>query len=230
MEWFYEQNGQQVGPVSRTEIIRLIVQRRIQPHTLVWAADFGDQWRPAIKAGLIIPLSKRSRNNQTKIEGDHAVAVPSTWAWIFLLVPNSLALLASCIAYSKGYTNISAVPVVFILAIRIVSLVMDRRVLEASGIRPPSLFWFFFHPGYFMMRYERLGRGKALVVGAVIMICLQATMTLVSFPAFQKEYHARMEQMQQQVAPSHEKSPHTVAPQQKEGKTSDHTSEDQMTI
>lgn len=41
MEWFYENNGQQSGPVSREEILRLIMQQRIRPETLVWTPRLG---------------------------------------------------------------------------------------------------------------------------------------------------------------------------------------------
>lgn len=198
MEWFYEQDGQQVGPVSRTEVIRLIVQRRIHPHTLVWTSEFGDQWRPAIKAGLVVPLSGRfwsgAEQGEQGQELKHAAAVSSFWAWIYLLVPNVLAILIQGIAYAKGTEDTPLIAVLFILAIFFVSLVMDRRVLQTAGIKPPSLWWYFFFPGYFIMRRERLGRGRVLIACAVFVFVVRVLASVtVSLPALEKIAHANME-------------------------------------
>ncbi|MXV44805.1 DUF4339 domain-containing protein [Saccharibacter sp. 17.LH.SD] len=186
MEWFYEQDGQQVGPVSRADIIRLIVQRRIQPHTLVWTPEFGDQWRPAIKAGLMISLPGRLRGAMDGRPGPEAwpdgrsiAAVPSLWAWIFLLVPHGLTIIEQVIAYIQGNAQPSYVAQFFIFIIFFMSLSLDRRVLGMAGIRPPSFWWFLFFPGYFVMRRERLGRGKGLVTCSIAMMILVMISTLI---------------------------------------------------
>lgn len=57
MNWFYEENGKIIGPVSRTDIIRLLIQRHIHPHSLVWTEEFGEDWRPVSRSGLIEPMS-----------------------------------------------------------------------------------------------------------------------------------------------------------------------------
>ncbi|WP_018980214.1 DUF4339 domain-containing protein [Saccharibacter floricola] len=213
MEWFYEQNGQQVGPVSRTEVIRLIVQRRIQPHTLVWTPDFGDQWRPAIKAGLMVSLSGRFRHNnaaESDEQGDnHTAALPSLWAWIYLIVPNGLALLIQYIAYTKGTIETPLLPVLFVYAISFIALMMDRRILQASAVQPPSVWWYFFFPGYFIMRRERLGRGRVLAACAVLVFALKVAASLsLSWPILEKMVHTNMTQMQQGThAPQQQKVP-----------------------
>lgn len=241
MEWFYEQNGQQVGPVSRAEIIRLIVQRRIHPHTLVWNPDFGDQWRPAIKAGLVVPLPGRFQGAATE-QGEqgpkHVAAVPSFWAWIYILVPNALSILVQCIAYARGVEGTPLVAVLFLLAISFVSLIMDRRLLQSASIKPPSLWWYFFFPGYFIMRRERLGRGRALIACAVAVFIVRAVVYLtVSLPTLEKMAHVEMEPHQGGVhaphkpsSPAPEDGSHPSSPQQHDDDEQEPSSENQTTI
>lgn len=45
MNWFYESGGQQQGPVSESELDRLIAEGRITMATLVWKEGMND-WRP----------------------------------------------------------------------------------------------------------------------------------------------------------------------------------------
>lgn len=45
MNWFYESEGQQQGPVSERDLDRLLAEGKITPNTLVWQEGMPD-WRP----------------------------------------------------------------------------------------------------------------------------------------------------------------------------------------
>lgn len=180
MDWFYEQNGQQAGPVSRGEILRLVVQRRILPHTLVWTPAFGDQWRPASKAGLLAPIAGASAVPVPPLTPEIAAAakrVPSVWAWILVIVPSLLDISLQIATYIRGTRmggDASLIAVVLLYAILFLSLVQDRRALADSGFAPPSFWWWLFIPGYFWVRAKRLGgRGRTLFVVSLAMLVLR---------------------------------------------------------
>lgn len=206
MEWFYEHNGKAVGPVSRPDLIRLIVQRHIHPYTLVWTADFGDEWRPASHAGLIMPhplqmgegQGRRRPFFEIRIEKLGKLPVPdhqgevgdpagtsSFWAWILLLVPDFLVMLPQLVAYVHGLPwspDTSLLGVVGIYAIAIIAVVSDRRELRRVGIVPPFLGWFLIPPVYFWLRAVRLGRGRWLFLCSMLMIILKALVIFYNPP------------------------------------------------
>ncbi len=43
--WYYEERGEARGPVSDTEMNRLVQDGRVRPNTLIWSEDLGD-WTP----------------------------------------------------------------------------------------------------------------------------------------------------------------------------------------
>jgi hypothetical protein len=51
-EWYYEENGQSVGPVDEDHLKRLAFRRRINPDTLIWQKSFGRQWKAIGEAGI----------------------------------------------------------------------------------------------------------------------------------------------------------------------------------
>ena len=57
MDWFYAQNGQQLGPVSESYLGQLARNGAITPDTLVWHAGMA-QWQPfrAASATFETPL------------------------------------------------------------------------------------------------------------------------------------------------------------------------------
>lgn len=185
MEWYYEHNGQQAGPVSRAEIIRLILQRRIHPHTLVWTPEFGDQWRPASKAGLIAPLSvKFMTSTGGKVESpvvppamgkkDDPAHVPVLWSW-FILLPGLLNYLLYGLDMLTGQEPFrgSVLGVFFLGMILMTAMILDRKALLQHGYKPPTFLWFLLWglcpPCYLWSRYFILKRGMTQAILAVLM-------------------------------------------------------------
>lgn len=55
MDWFYAQEGRQIGPISEADFPQLLKDGAITPETLVWHAGMGD-WQPYGQALGIPPL------------------------------------------------------------------------------------------------------------------------------------------------------------------------------
>ena len=53
--WYYEQNGQQIGPVDEAVLKALAAEGTVTPSTLVWHRDFDKEWRPFAKTNLYTP-------------------------------------------------------------------------------------------------------------------------------------------------------------------------------
>src|SRR5262245_39945049 len=53
-EWYYTIQGQQMGPVSTTELQQLAAQRRLQPSDLVWKEGMA-KWVPAANTQGLFP-------------------------------------------------------------------------------------------------------------------------------------------------------------------------------
>ncbi|WP_168194346.1 DUF4339 domain-containing protein [Formicincola oecophyllae] len=209
VEWFYEKNGQPAGPVTRTDLIKLILLRRIGPQTLVWHPEFGNEWRPAALAGLIgagpltesqteraeqragtaksglnslpgvkglstLGLKKPDATPLNTLSGKVVRDVPSTWAWVLMALMalvtvinlHDLVHVYSTLQYEPSLVSLLIGFLLFV--IRIVAVQQDRMVLAQQGVRPPSLWWFLFLPGYFWVRAKALGgRGQGFFWGCV---------------------------------------------------------------
>ncbi|QDH14779.1 DUF4339 domain-containing protein [Oecophyllibacter saccharovorans] len=208
MEWFYEQNGQPAGPVTRGELLRLIVQRRIQPQTLVWTPSFGDQWRPAARAGLIAPLRSLSAASSARLqereraaaksdllsatqvpEAVRAASVPALWGWIFIFGKEILPLYVAFNTYLHGVPDPATCSIILllVLTIQLTAFITDRRYLERAGFRPPSFWWFLCAPGYFWVRRRILGgRGSDLLIGCSLFFLLRLLVAVASEQKFSK--------------------------------------------
>ncbi|MGO4307457.1 DUF4339 domain-containing protein [Cupriavidus sp. RAF12] len=57
--WHYEKNGERLGPVSETDIVRLVGDRAINSQTLVWQTGFHD-WKPLSQTPLAMHLGNVS--------------------------------------------------------------------------------------------------------------------------------------------------------------------------
>ncbi|MCT6854905.1 MAG: DUF4339 domain-containing protein [Bombella apis] len=177
MQWYYERDGQQAGPVSQAELIRLMIQRVITPQTLVWHPAFGNEWRPASRAGLPVPsgdvkiftLALGGPKPATTIAagtGGKLGKVPFLWAWMLLLpeVVNVTLLFAGQILHWAVDLG-SALTGVSISAILFLALIQDRKTLTLAGVTPPSFWWgLFFVPGYFWCRWKSVRRGLILLI------------------------------------------------------------------
>jgi uncharacterized membrane protein len=47
MQWFYAENGKQVGPVEFEQLVALVRNGSVKPDDLVWNASMGNQWAKA---------------------------------------------------------------------------------------------------------------------------------------------------------------------------------------
>jgi uncharacterized membrane protein len=47
MQWFYIRDGQRIGPVDESELIRLAREGQLSPDDLVWNPSMGQEWKPA---------------------------------------------------------------------------------------------------------------------------------------------------------------------------------------
>ncbi|MBZ9758167.1 DUF4339 domain-containing protein [Mesorhizobium sp. ESP6-5] len=54
-EWYYEQDGTHVGPVSEADLNVLLANRLIDAGTRVWTSSFGQQWKHAHETELQMP-------------------------------------------------------------------------------------------------------------------------------------------------------------------------------
>ncbi|MBA5727584.1 DUF4339 domain-containing protein [Bombella mellum] len=189
MQWYYERDGQQVGPVSQTEMVRLIVHRRIRPQTLVWHPGFGDEWRPASKAGLVAPsssvrimLTRGGTSSTPAVATGEQGNVSSMWAWL-MLVPGLVDLFLLVAGQQTRWAVTPGRPVtgICIYAILFLTLMKDRQTLSRAGVRPPSFWWWLFLPGYFWCRRKVLRRGSALFAACLFLGFVEAA-TLLSSP------------------------------------------------
>lgn len=52
-EWYYENQGERVGPVSEDDIKNLHLNGVLQGTSLVWTKEFGPTWKPLSETGLV---------------------------------------------------------------------------------------------------------------------------------------------------------------------------------
>lgn len=188
MHWYYERDGREVGPVSQSEMVRLIIHRHIRPQTLVWHPGFGNEWRPASKAGLVSPSAgvrlfvTVGGRSSTRDEGV-AGAVSSVWAWL-MLVPGLVDLLLLVVGQRTHWAVTPDRPVtgVCIYVILFLTLIKDRQTLARAGVKPPSFWWWLFLPGYFWCRMKVLRRGVGLFSACLFLGFLEAGILLSNPP------------------------------------------------
>ncbi|MCP1235717.1 DUF4339 domain-containing protein [Gluconobacter kondonii] len=198
MEWFYDNNGQQAGPVSREEILRLIMQRQIKPETLVWTSEFGETWRPASAAGLVSPLTGLLRMSSGSAEH---------WAWVLLVGPWLIQRLTLLILVWRqiperdrmGPFSIVAMMSLFLFFI---SFMLDRNSIRESGNTPPGFWWWLFLPGYFWKRRQIVGRGMSLLIVSFVLLAVNVTEKIYQLPQIEKELQMQHEQTGQPAASS----------------------------
>ncbi|MBS1074408.1 DUF4339 domain-containing protein [Gluconobacter sp. Dm-73] len=183
MEWFYDNNGQQAGPVSREEILRLIMQRQIKPETLVWTQEFGSTWRPASAAGLVSPLTGLLRMSAGSSEH---------WAWALLVGPwliQRLTLLILDWRQIPDSGRVGPLSVVGMMSLLLffISFMLDRNSLRESGKTPPGFWWWLFLPGYFWKRRQIVGRGLSLLIVSLVLLAVNVTEKIYQFPQIEKE-------------------------------------------
>jgi len=183
MDWFYESNGQQSGPVSREEILRLIMQQRIRPETLVWNPSFGDSWRPASAAGLVSPLTGFLR---PKAE------VSEHWAWVLLVGPWLMGRMTLYImdwrhVPEAARMNTNGIVGLLVLGLFFTAFTLDRNAIREAGNIPPGFWWWLFLPGYFWRRRQVVGKGMSLLVVSLVLLVFNIGDTIARFPEIREQ-------------------------------------------
>ena len=79
-QWFYEENGHKMGPVSGDAIARLIRASTISAGTPVWKEGFAD-WTPVENTDLRVHLDTTS---PPPLSGDH---MNNTLVWVLAFAP-----------------------------------------------------------------------------------------------------------------------------------------------
>lgn len=197
MEWFYENNGQQAGPVSREEILRLIMQQRIKPETLVWTPEFGETWRPASAAGLVSPLTGLLRLSS---------GISEHWAWVLLVGPWLIQRLTLLVLDWRQVPDSERMGTFSIIAMMSLALfftafVLDRNSIRENGQTPPGFWWWLFLPGYFWRRRQIVGRGLSLLIVSLVLLAANVTEKIYQLPQIRTELQTGQGQMTQ-PAPS----------------------------
>lgn len=162
VQWFYDDGGSRIGPITESDIKELLKARKITHGTLVWKTGM-ESWIPIeateLKSELTVappPLSKDS--------------VPDLWAWLLAFSP------------LLGFVNVSlntsvAVFIGIILVIILCSL--DAQKLRQAGYQPPSIWWCLIPPVYLYIRSSRLKANYAPLI--VWIICKVSLFILPQF-------------------------------------------------
>ncbi|MCX5616706.1 DUF4339 domain-containing protein [Bombella sp. TMW 2.2559] len=218
MQWYYERDGQPIGPVSQAEVIRLIVRRRICPQTLVWHPGLGAEWCPADRAGLVPPSAgvKILFTRGDRCEGisdtlKEPGSVSSVWAWLMLL-PGLVDLLLLMAGQRTHWAVTPGRPVtgLCIYAILFLTLIKDRQTLDRAGVKPPSFWWWLFLPGYFWCRRKVLRRGGGLFAACLILGFLEAAVLLSNPPPGFEPLLMSQKQTERPAATAPQKTPETA--------------------
>ncbi|MGX8010115.1 DUF4339 domain-containing protein [Mesorhizobium sp. ORM8.1] len=99
--WFYEENGQQRGPISESDLVTMFANRLLSLETRVWTAAFGNEWRPASQTPLAEargvmppPLASTGTTAAQPLTSALQDAAPSDlWAYLLAFSPLLLIVL-----------------------------------------------------------------------------------------------------------------------------------------
>jgi antitoxin component YwqK of YwqJK toxin-antitoxin module len=144
-EWYYAQDGQQMGPVSLEEIHRLAVSRMLQPPDLVWT-DGMNSWSPA---GCVSELASafpirdksrplppnRSRRDNPPLKG-HSTASDVDFHDDLTTVPNLFEQLSAfCRSHplASSLTGIGFVSVFFCCGLPL-ALMSGKATKQQAGV------------------------------------------------------------------------------------------------
>ena len=75
MEWYYVEQGQQIGPITDAELARLTMHGKVTSETLVWHSGMPD-WQPyeAVAQGTTPQARNAPSMNGTTLTGINNVA------------------------------------------------------------------------------------------------------------------------------------------------------------
>ena len=100
-DWYYEENGQQRGPVKEADLATMFTNRFLPPTTRVWNSTFGNEWRAASQTTLVHaagptppPLSQPAAGAvQAAVYAPPYQAPTDTWSWLLAFSPLALAVI-----------------------------------------------------------------------------------------------------------------------------------------
>lgn len=155
VQWFYEENGSRVGPVTEEAIKDLLQGRRIGHGTLVWRSGL-PEW-VAVEAS---ELNEELVATPPPLDKKHISGL-----WVWLLACSPLLWL-----YVPERSELGASLVIGVLGIFLCAL--DIRKIRRAGYKAPSIWWSLFIPGYFFVRSQVLKLNYAPLIVWLVLIVL----------------------------------------------------------
>jgi hypothetical protein len=138
-QWFYEDNGSRVGPISEETIKALLQDKKIGHNTLVW--------RPGLDGWIALETSD--------LQGELAATPPPlrkeniSDLWVGFLAGSPLFWMVTPYGYERTVFVVLWLLSIFLCA-------MEIRKIRLAGYKAPSIWWSFFVPGYLFVRSQKL--------------------------------------------------------------------------
>ncbi|WPN56674.1 DUF4339 domain-containing protein [Pseudomonas sp. P9_31] len=156
VQWFYDDSGSRVGPVTESEIKGLLKVSKIGHGTLVWRTGMTD-WIRVESSELITELA----TTPPPLSRDR---VSDLWVWLLALSP------VIWLAIDASVLN-AGIVVSWLITIALCAL--DINKLRSAGYQAPAIWWSFVVPGYLYLRSKNLKSSYApLIVWVLINVAL----------------------------------------------------------
>lgn len=139
VQWFYDDGGSRVGPVTENDIKGLLKVNKIAHGTLVWRTGMAD-WVPVEASELSTELS-----NTPPPLSRHRIS--DLWVWLLALSP---------IVWLVIDSSVMNVGIVIGWAINVILCSLDIGKLKRAGYQAPTIWWSLFVPGYLYFRSRLL--------------------------------------------------------------------------
>ncbi len=139
VQWFYDDSGSRVGPVTESDIKGLLKISKIGHGTLVWRTGMAD-WVPVESSELNVELT----NTPPPLRKDR---VSDLWVWLLAVSP---------IAWLAVDTSVLNAGFVAIWVLTVALCALDIGKLRQAGHQAPAIWWCVFVPGYLYFRSKRL--------------------------------------------------------------------------
>lgn len=152
VQWFYDDSGSRVGPVTEADIKSLLQNSRIGYGTLVWHSGL-TEWVPVesteLKAefGAMPPPLRKDR-------------ISAVWLWLLAISPVTWALMDTS-------TLNAGVTIIWILTVAMCA--MDIKNIRSAGYKAPTIWWCLFVPGYLFVRSMKLSVSYVPLVVWILM-------------------------------------------------------------
>jgi hypothetical protein len=159
VQWFYDDSGSRVGPVTVYDLKELLKVHKIGHGTLVWRTGMTD-WIAVESSELNIELA----TTPPPLSRDR---VSDLWAWLLAISPVVWLVIDS---------SMLSVGIVVVWLATIALCALDISKLRQAGYKAPTIWWSFFSifiPGYLYFRSKRLKSNYApLIVWILINVAL----------------------------------------------------------